>query len=628
MNADQSPLVRIVRTVSWTVLAASLLGVALHVDPTAADPLAPKAFWFAVAAGFLAVLAALQLWLGGTLRLPSGRLALAWGLVLAAAGLAYVLSPLREHAQESWQAWVLLALLFVGAFDLLEGEAAWSRSLRVLSVVALLAGLWSAAQSLGLDHSAMGLACKEAFGPRIAGSLGNPNFAGGFFVLLLPVLVWSAWREPQRWARILGGSAAVFAGMGLLLSASKAALLGLAAEAAVAGHLVFWSDAAGPLKRRSLLTLAGAIVAVAIIGWDVLPAASRQRLLDGWKPGAESIQFRQQTWAGALQAAVERPVLGWGPGNFSVVYPGHRLPQTTAGLAQRSYEVTHAENWVLQTLVETGSLGLLALVFLLLCLTWPLRLAAKAWDQGALAPSLALALCTALLGSLACNLASLDLYLPSTLLPFCLLGALAARVAGLPVFAPSIKAEGYVKVLAGLGLLLFATVPPLQARMRWQASRDLAEAKSFSEAGRFDEAIPLYQRALYLHPGELEARYFLASSYQDRAQGTDQGDAEREYEELRRQAPDYVLVHAKLARLYTAEGRLDVAAEHWERQLVLDPYLLQGIQALSSLYAGQGHLQEARTVLSAAVLRYPERADLRQNLQAVEAAIAKKGKHP
>src|SRR6187551_923043 len=125
MSVNESPVVRILHTLSWAVLAASLLGVVLQVDVTGADPLAPKAFCFAAAASFLAALAGLKLWQGASLSLPGGRLALAWGLVLGVMGLAYALSPLREHAQESWQAWLLLALLFLGAFDLLEGEAAW-----------------------------------------------------------------------------------------------------------------------------------------------------------------------------------------------------------------------------------------------------------------------------------------------------------------------------------------------------------------------------------------------------------------------------------------------------------------------------------------------------------------------
>jgi O-antigen ligase len=624
----ENPLFRIVRTLSWAVVAASLLGVALQVDATASDPLAPKLFWFVTAASLLPALALFKLWQGAPLRLPRGPLALAWALVLGTMSLAYALSPLREHAQDAWQAWGLLALLFVGAFDLLDAEGDWLILTRILGAAGLLAGGWSIAQACGLDRTAMGLLCKEAFGPRIAGTLGNPNFAGGFFVLLLPVTVWSGWRDSKRWGRALGAGAATLVAVGLLLSASKAAVLGLGAELAVGAHLLFWSDAASPLRRRTMLMLVAVTLSALFVGWGALSALSRQRLLQGWKPGSESVEFRRQTWGGALLAVKERPLLGWGPGNFSVVYPGHRLPQATAGLAQRSYEVSDAENWIIQTLVESGLLGLAALLGLLLCLTWPLRIKAKTWDQAAPAPSLALALTAALSGSLACNLASLDSYLPSTLLPFCLLAALAARVAGLPVLTGSIRVQPYAKALTTVGLILLAGLPPLQAQMRWRASRDLAEAKALSEAGRFDEAIPLYQRAIYLQPSELEARYFLASSYQDRAKGTDLRDAEREYAELRLQAPDYVLVHAKLARLYTAEGRVAEAAEHWQRQLQLDPYLAQGIQELSSLYASQGQLGMARDVLSAGVQRFPERADFRQNLAMLEAAIVKKGKRP
>ena len=127
-----SPLLHRIRALSWLALAASLLGVALQCDMQAADPLAPKAFWFAAAASLLPALAVLKLWQGGQLRLPRAPLALGLGAWLLLQTLAYSASPLRAHAQGAWQASLLVALLFLGTFDLLEGEGAWLALLRCL----------------------------------------------------------------------------------------------------------------------------------------------------------------------------------------------------------------------------------------------------------------------------------------------------------------------------------------------------------------------------------------------------------------------------------------------------------------------------------------------------------------
>jgi DNA-binding SARP family transcriptional activator len=91
-------------------------------------------------------------------------------------------------------------------------------------------------------------------------------------------------------------------------------------------------------------------------------------------------------------------------------------------------------------------------------------------------------------------------------------------------------------------------------------------------------------------------------------------------------APDYVLVHAKLARLYTLESRYAEAEAQWKRQLELDPYLIQGVQELASLYAVEGKLAEARAMVTDGLQRFPERLDLQQNLRTLDAALAKRGR--
>ncbi|HTB34095.1 MAG TPA: hypothetical protein VK842_04485, partial [bacterium] len=83
-------------------LLACLLGVALHLDPLAADPLAPKELWYVAAACGLGLLTAWKLWWGGDLRLPPPRVSaalIAWALAL---GLARIFSPLPLTAQGPW----------------------------------------------------------------------------------------------------------------------------------------------------------------------------------------------------------------------------------------------------------------------------------------------------------------------------------------------------------------------------------------------------------------------------------------------------------------------------------------------------------------------------------------------
>lgn len=595
------------------LMAAALLGVALHMDLAASDSTAPKWFWLGLAGGLLPALAGLRLWWGGRLHLAPPRLLVASLALAGAVTLAYLASPHRGVSTAGWQAWLMLLLLWLAAVDLLAEEGGRRWLLDALGLAAGLAGAWSLAQRLGLDPSAVGRLSLQSFGPRIAGPLGNPNFAGGFFALALPLLLHQALLAPEPWRRRAHALFALLALLGLGLSASKAAAFGLATSLAVAGHLLFWSPAPGPLRRKALLGLGATLLAGILAALLLLQAPARQRLLGGPTAWEESVGFRRLTWAGTLAMARERPLWGWGPGTFSVAYPAHRLPEAMRGQVQHSYEVSHPENWVLQLAAELGLLGLAAWLALLALLLGPLRRLSLAWHEDADA-ALALALLAALAGSLACNLASLDLFLPSTALPFTLLAALAVVLGAGKAPAVSINPEPYARLLVSFGLALMASVPVVHGQMRWQSSRLLLQGKALSQAGRFGEAVPRYRLAVDLDPLNLEARYFWGRSLQDQGPAK-LGEAEAVYQDLSRLAPDYVLLHAHRARLYTAQGRLDLAEASWRRQLKLDPYLLQAVQELGDLLAGQGRLAEAAQVLEEAAPRFPDNADIQSNLR-------------
>jgi O-antigen ligase len=606
------------------LLWACLLGVALHVDPGAADPLAPKELWFVAAVCGLGLLGALKLWWGGSLHLPPLRVSAALVGWVAAVSLARLCSPLALASQGPWEAWLLTALLGFLAVDACAGEAGRCWVLRGLVLAAALAGAWSVAQRLGWDPSDVGRGQAAAFGSRVAGSFGNPNFAGGFFCLLLPVLAHqSRWAQGRPWKRMAAAATALSL-LGLAFSACKAAWLGLGVSAAVAAHLCFWSAAGPAAKQKALAWLGGGLVAGGVVLLALLPVDSRQRLVGGPQAWRTSVRFREQTWAGTWRLAQARPVTGWGPGTFSAAYPAFRPADTMADQSQHAYEVTRPENWMLEILAECGWLGLAAGLALLGLLLWPLRLLARSWHQDPERAGLALAALAALAGSLACNLAALDLFLPSTLLPFTLLAALGVALA--TERAPSLSAElkGGMRWVMSAGLLILAAAPVFQAWMHWQASKRTALAEQWSRAGRLDEAVEPYQDALQLDPSLVEARYFLGCDLQDRAKGTDLKDAEAVFTGLRDWAPDYVQVHARLGRLYQAQGRMPEAWQEYQRQLALDPWDLATVQASASLAASIGRLDLADGVLKDAAARWPGNADVARNLAAVEAGLARR----
>ncbi|MGH7442037.1 MAG: hypothetical protein ACREKE_05120, partial [bacterium] len=229
---------------------------------------------------------------------------------------------------------------------------------------------------------------------------------------------------------------------------------------------------------------------------------------------------------------------------------------------------------------------------------------------------------------LTCNLASLDLFLPSTLLP--LLLALGLGVALTTRKAPSLSLnpESYARILVSLALVFMASVPVTQALLHVQAARRLAQGQALSQSGQFSQALPDYALAVQFDPDLLEARYFWGSSLLDLGGASSLSQAAQVFGDLQGYAPNYVQVHAKLGRLFQAQGHVNAAELEYARQLALDPWDLSTVQALAGLDAAHGSLPEAAAVLQNAAVRWPSDKDITRNLNLVRSAQARIEKHP
>jgi O-antigen ligase len=576
-------------------------GIVIWQDPYSADPLAPKTFCFAAGAGLFAAFSAMRLWWGARAWFPRNRAGLAAILVLASQFIAYLASSPQSRGESAFNAWLLVLLLGWGVYDSLAVEERQRRLMAGMAGLLLLCGLWSLAQLAGLRLGPMDAAAALNFGKRVSAGLGNPNFLGGLLVLSLPCALWLALRKPLAWALVALGA------FSILATGSKAAWLGLGFEYFCFGHLAWHSTQEKSWRQRFLKFWAALGLAAALLGLLALPPA-RARLAGAFDPRNESFQFRIQTWKGSLKAFAAKPLLGHGPGSFDAVYPAYRPQAAMASQVQHSYEVTHPENWLLQMLAESGLLGLAALAFFFWLLLKPL------WDAALRYDTLALALFLSLAGCLVTNLASLDLFLPSTFFFFTILAALALRLYGGQAAAIGIHAETYAAAILSFCLFFLASFPALQTLAAWRGSRSLAAGRALSQSGQFEAAIPLYDEALRGDPTNTEALYFKGASQLDSGHPA---EALKTFDALQALAPDYVLVHDKRARADKALGRLDEAAKEWERQLELDPWLLTAVQELAGLYASQARLGEAARVLEGALPRFPGNADIARNLRLI-----------
>jgi len=207
---------------------------------------------------------------------------------------------------------------------------------------------------------------------RIGGRLGDPNlFACWLAVLAVFGAGCLAPGERAAWRAAGGLSAAACAGA-LLLTGSRGGLLGLVLGGALAGYSVgrqVWP----PRARRAGLMLIGLIGLLAWMeanpaGWAGGPTAAaaeaqaqpegRSQLEapapeeGGWLErlgNIETIRERLYYWQIALRVWQRQPLVGAGPGGFSLLYP------TLKPSAAR--ESRYAHNWLFEALSELGLVG-------------------------------------------------------------------------------------------------------------------------------------------------------------------------------------------------------------------------------------------------------------------------------
>lgn len=233
--------------------------------------------------------------------------------------------------------------------------------LRVLLASAYLVAVSAILQSVG-DSLRLGY-FEYAFG-----SMGNSNVLGAFLAMVLALglgeLVAAEWAS----ARVLVVNLLIVAGLALVLSGSRSAWLGAALGAAI---VVAARRAAARLRVAfALAGIIGALLVVALGAGLILHGGfelERQlvaRALTVFNPSQWGAS-RLHIWQDSLHLIASRPLAGYGPDNFGLVYPRFETGDwglTNVGFHQQ-IDKAHAET--LQVAATQGLLGLAAYVWML-----------------------------------------------------------------------------------------------------------------------------------------------------------------------------------------------------------------------------------------------------------------------
>ncbi|MFA7430529.1 MAG: O-antigen ligase family protein [Rhodospirillaceae bacterium] len=285
---------------------------------------------------------------------PLSSQPLAVGLcVLAVAWLpSALLSIAPGHSLATWALVVLLLGGGVAVHHFLAADVARQNVvLKTVVTTAAIAAVYAAlryslppALQPGLHTGHMALVFKAA---------------SNLFALLIPVLLWAGWVLRGRW---LWASGLAVAGSLLMIagSDSRAALAGVLAGALAAAFAVI-------LRRRWWWILVPVAALMAGAFWYLFQRMAGADLghLEVFAPAWLIDVHRQHIWAFALAGFTDHPLVGVGMGAAKMLPGAMDMIPGVGGM----YLPAHPHNWLVEVLSETGLIGTLPLVVVVMGLT-------------------------------------------------------------------------------------------------------------------------------------------------------------------------------------------------------------------------------------------------------------------
>lgn len=327
--------------------------VALAWLPGAADPLTYIKLLLLVGGGLALAPAVFQRWKvmgrpSWAVVVPTAAalLILVWGLVSTIGSGAPMWNTLFGWwgRGDGWLAWLGAVVLLLGATTLTTREVA--RTVTWLLGGATLVALIGLLQVGGVN-------IPEGAGGQVSGTMGNTNFAAGYFAILACLAVGRALTQAVTWQRIWG--TVLFLILAFLAWETDSVQGPVALAAGLAALCVAYGLLYRGTHRKWFVAGSGLVVVLGLLA--VLGSVAKVGPLGGiWQQ--QTFQIRQQYWQSAINIMNGLPVFGTGPDGFSRYVAEYR-PESYVELLGPVLRVSAAHNVALQFGAVLGWLGLI-----------------------------------------------------------------------------------------------------------------------------------------------------------------------------------------------------------------------------------------------------------------------------
>jgi len=255
----------------------------------------------------------------------------------------------------------VLPYLVVGAFGWMLAQT-FATDRRPLAWGVLASGamvsLYSLIQAVGIDPFAWPLELSPLRLRRAYSTLGNPNFAGAFLAIVLPIGVATALWDRGR--RDIAWTLTALVASGLLVSYSQGPWLAAAAGTALVAGVALHQRC----RSAKLIGVTVAVICASLSAGVVVAAMTSDSAARRLGP---TVEVRAWLWDTALRMVAERPLRGWGPNVFAVEGVRFR-PAEESAISRGIGEDPH--NLLLSHSVSAGLVGAAATVLLAV---WILR---------------------------------------------------------------------------------------------------------------------------------------------------------------------------------------------------------------------------------------------------------------